>query len=710
MKFSTKLNTSTTMNSQEASPALPLSRLWIGATSLVAALASFVWIDNAAAALPTPPDRMSYQGFLVDNSATPLGNTSPANYTTIFRIYDTAEGANLIWSEQQVVTVDKGNFSVVLGEGTSVSGEPRPTLSSIFASPSGGERFLATTVTISGTPVTLAPRIRLLPSAYAFLSTAANKLLKASDGAPFLDYSSGTVVVDGVVQSSGGFNGLTAAQVPSLDAAKITTGSFNEARIPTTLLGNRTFQSGNVGIGTSSTAYQLSLGGNLANTKLAMWDGGSGNAFGFGIQGGQFRFHVNHSGDRFSFLNAPAGTEVMTIQGGGNVGIGVNPPGYKLHVNGQAYASDVFWGSGSAHLRNDQGGSIELGSPTLAGAIPYIDFRRGGGNPDYDARIILSGHDTLDIQGAHLVTGNRIGIGTSTPRSPLDITSFNGIGVITFAYFARSGSSAVSAFASTPHDPGNYSITANGRVWALEFNAHSDSRIKNVLGVSDSQSDLDLINKLVVKDYLHVDTIANGSTRKKGFIAQEVQKVLPEAVTSNTNRVPDVYQLPDSFEYSQLKKELLVNLPKPHSLKKGDSVQVFADTNRFEWTVAAVPSSTNIIFGKIDSKPGKLFLYGREVPDFLTLNYDHIFVTGIGAIQQLHKHVLNDQTRIASLEKKAAKVDALELEVITLKKQLAAQQEAASALEARFTVLEKTIKTAQAEPTPKNVRTAQLNR
>ncbi len=92
---------------------------------------------------------------------------------------------------------------------------------------------------------------------------------------------------------------------------------------------------GNVGIGTTNPAARLSLGGDNANTKLALWQGpNSGDLMGFGIGPGQFRLHLHHSGNRFSFLNAPNGSELMTIRGNGDVGIGtgINGPSYRLHV------------------------------------------------------------------------------------------------------------------------------------------------------------------------------------------------------------------------------------------------------------------------------------------------------------------------------------------------------------------------------------------
>src|SRR5262245_31889079 len=107
------------------------------AACLLAALALAVTAPRAAAqATFNPPERMTYQGFLTDGNGVALGNNAPKNYDVIFRIYNQESngGAAQLWAEQQTVTVDKGYFSVLLGEGAS-TGEPRPVLSTLFKGP-----------------------------------------------------------------------------------------------------------------------------------------------------------------------------------------------------------------------------------------------------------------------------------------------------------------------------------------------------------------------------------------------------------------------------------------------------------------------------------------------------------------------------------------------------------------------------------------------
>ena len=74
----------------------------LGALLLAAASA----VETRAQANSNPPERMTYQGFLVDANGTALGNSAPRNYDVVFRVWTAQTGGNRLWSEQQTVTVD----------------------------------------------------------------------------------------------------------------------------------------------------------------------------------------------------------------------------------------------------------------------------------------------------------------------------------------------------------------------------------------------------------------------------------------------------------------------------------------------------------------------------------------------------------------------------------------------------------------------------
>src|SRR3954454_23669415 len=80
-------------------------------------------------AIAGAPPKIDYQGTVLDSSGNPLAAAAPINYTIVFRIYDAQTGPTLLWTEQQIVTVSNGLFSVRLGEGTQYGSEPIPNLS-----------------------------------------------------------------------------------------------------------------------------------------------------------------------------------------------------------------------------------------------------------------------------------------------------------------------------------------------------------------------------------------------------------------------------------------------------------------------------------------------------------------------------------------------------------------------------------------------------
>src|SRR5262249_52526138 len=92
---------------------------------------------------------------------------------------------------------------------------------------------------------------------------------------------------------------------------------------------------GNVGIGTTTPGFPLTIGNNTLGDKISLW-GQSGNHYGFGIQGSRLQIHTDlaTSDVVFGYGSSSAMTETMRIMGKGNVGIGTNAPVDKLHIVG----------------------------------------------------------------------------------------------------------------------------------------------------------------------------------------------------------------------------------------------------------------------------------------------------------------------------------------------------------------------------------------
>ena len=307
-------------------------------------------------------------------------------------------------------------------------------------------------------------------------------------------------------------------------------------------------------------------------------------------------------------------TAQVVMKSDGRVGIGVNEPLTHLHVKGEG----------------DQEISIE--STESDGTRWTLQSSRAGGRFELIDR--NQGKNRFTI----LKDGN-VGIGTITPTKAIlqvdgsvDTYAANG-----YWFMNHDGVAKDHNGQTRP-----YTIWAHDRIACKEFNAVSDERIKNISGRSDSATDLSTLLGIEVTDYTYRDVITKGNGAYKKLIGQQIQKVFPQAVSRVTEAVPDIYQracISDGWV------ELATDLKKGERVKliteQGEDVHEVLDVTDDKFRVA------------FQHEDDKVFVFGREVDDFLTVDYDAISMLNVSATQQLKKDM--DQ------ELKALRVENAEL-------------------------------------------------
>src|SRR5512136_784927 len=119
----------------------------------------------------TVPQMLSYQGKLTDTLGQPVPD---GNYQLTFRLYTQPSGGSAIWTEGQTIQVVDGLFSALLGSVTPISSVP-----------DGGALYLSLQIALNPE---LAPRLRIVSSAYAFLTARAADadLLQGKDTTGFV--------------------------------------------------------------------------------------------------------------------------------------------------------------------------------------------------------------------------------------------------------------------------------------------------------------------------------------------------------------------------------------------------------------------------------------------------------------------------------------------------------------------------------------------
>ena len=276
----------------------------------------------------------------------------------VFRIYGSPSDTDRLWTEAQTVTIDKGNFSVVLGEGGSEGSEVRPDLATVFNSNKASELYIG--ITVKGVSSSeIMPRLRLLTSPYAFLARTANSLA-GSDGAALINSSEGRLRIGQALQSTGG--NPRGANAVDLQVARQITAPGQVASGATSVIagGQNNTASGELAVisgggGSTASGRASVVGGGENNTSSGQYatiPGGQNN-----LASGNYSFAVGrraratHSGsivfgDSSDADKNSSGDNQFLIQAAGGVGINSAPAsGSALTVSGKLKADSAELGS-----------------------------------------------------------------------------------------------------------------------------------------------------------------------------------------------------------------------------------------------------------------------------------------------------------------------------------------------------------------------------
>ena len=155
-------------------------------TTLLLSLAASLLFQTAARAESLVPKLMNYQGYLTDSGGTPLGEVSSEIRGVTFRFWNHAtdaakdgEDPNLLYAESHDVTILEGNFSVLLGSGSDVSGEAGAASTNFNTLFDRAELFLGITVDdedVGTTDAEITPRQQLVSTAFAFRAAVAERV------------------------------------------------------------------------------------------------------------------------------------------------------------------------------------------------------------------------------------------------------------------------------------------------------------------------------------------------------------------------------------------------------------------------------------------------------------------------------------------------------------------------------------------------------
>lgn len=320
----------------------------------------------------------------------------------------------------------------------------------------------------------------------------------------------------------------------------------------------------------------------------------------------------------------------------GDVGIGTTTisSDYKLEVNGKIKASQFGLDATGYFQKQTIDGSTE-------------DVVIACDNNDFFFYERESNFYQFNIGGAaklRIQANGRVGIGTESPDAPLHVSG--SVGISSAASYFNSGTNSQLYWSN----PGTFNVTiraSNDIMAGGSIVATSDKRVKE--NITELHHSLDLIGRLRPVSYNKIDRVSYGNRMNYGFIAQEVEEVIPEAVNTGTGEIPVLKPFESVAFEEGVNYTLLV--------KNGDDIKEQKYTRK-------------------DPRPtGEIIVKSKTVDDFKSITYDMIFTVAVDAIQEqqaeietLQQQVEKLQTQNAVLTQKTEAIDQLKAEVENLKK------------------------------------------
>jgi hypothetical protein len=212
----------------------------------------------------------------------------------------------------------------------------------------------------------------------------------------------------------------------------------------------------------------------------------------------------------------------------------------------------------------------------------------------------------------------------------------------------------------------NSSIWTSGNVIAS-----SDERIKTNISDLEDDSALQMILNIQPKTYNYIDWRGRGVSNKNdlvyGFLAQQIKRVIPDAVKLQTEFIPNIFAVADytplaniitlqGIDTGILVNNINININiniNNININKYKKVKCYdMRNNTIIVEVIEIINSKSFKIKDINYANDKIFVYGTEVDDFHALNKEYINTLNVCAVQELHRKIVSQQDEIKDLQEK----------------------------------------------------------
>ena len=409
-----------------------------------------------------------------------------------------------------------------------------------------------------------------------------------------------------------------------------------------------------------------------------------------GIYSSSTLYSIDGVGDTFNLgSNVSRGlklrtnnTDALFIDTSQNIGIGTNTPARKLHISGTEPAIKLTDGSNNAYITYDNNNIRFHVSAAGADTAPTTSHTetnevlriRGGINTTH----VLYG---LQVGAAYNNTYTGWGsYDKATLKIPFYCTKTTSIhGTYTTwmnIHNAYNSSTGLAYWYSWENYSGTSDLKGNIPAIAIfggsiqvsgNIHMYSDRRIKKEIVDANDDSCLNLIRQIKNRKYKYIDPFSEKESNNEvfGFIAQEVESVIPEAVGRSHQYIPNIMMEGDVEAHPSNNYQYYITTATDFTIENKVEGETYIKSYEINYSEDIIhtlkfisqENSKRILVECNESLPDRIFLYGEYVYDFRTLDKNKIYTISVGALQEIDRQQQADKAEISTLKTKVSTLE-----------------------------------------------------
>ena len=116
-------------------------------------------------------------------------------------------------------------------------------------------------------------------------------------------------------------------------------------------------------------------------------------------------------------------------------------------------------------------------------------------------------------------------------------------------------------------------------------------------------------------------------------------------------RIPSIFSKPLTVSVNN--NQATFTLEKAHDCNVGDKVEIITNDQSQAYTITAIQDAKCFTIDNwtASDQASDIFVYGKKINDFHTVNYDRVFTLAVSALQELNRKVETLEKTLSSTQK-----------------------------------------------------------